>query len=180
MVTLRQDLPFHASAPSRPPEVTHRGPVLPLAQEISAAVAVLITADPSGCQDLPFQWAITRLDLLSLPIAMQSVLDAQPSRVKVRMDAEAGSNRQYVPPLQPKETPAPGPTATQFPGPEHQTAFRCPLPAATAGALTVSGIKAAITATASTAATGPDLQPHTPDHHPMKSRPTSARTDPGR
>ena len=115
MVTLRQDLPFHASAPSRPPAVTHRGPVLPVAQEMASALAVSVTADPSGCQDLPFQWAITGLDLRAVPIAMQSVLDAQLSWVRFRMDAGAGSDSHDVP-FQAKETGASGPTARQYCG----------------------------------------------------------------
>jgi hypothetical protein len=107
------------------------------------------------------------------------------------MDAGAGSDSHDVP-FQAKETGASGPTARQFLGPEHQTAFSCAMSvmpgwrarpavsAAMAGALVVSGISAAMAAVPSTAATAPDLQLRTPDHHLLKSRPANVRTDSGR
>lgn len=176
IATLRQDLPFQARAPLRPPTVTHRGPVLPVAQEMLATVAVLMIADLCGCQDLPFQWSITRTDLRPVPVAMQLVLDVQLIWVRSLVAAGAGTDR-HDEPFQATETGAPGPTARQYFGPEHQTEFstlRFLLPAglagvAEAGALTVSGASVAV-ATATTVATAPDLQLRTPDHRLLIAR----------
>lgn len=112
IATVRQDVPFQASAPLRPPVVTHRGPVLPVAQEMLAAVAVLMTADPCGCQDLPFQWSIRRVDLRPVPIAMQLILDTQLIWVRFSVAAGAGTARHDLP-FQATETGNPGPTVRQ-------------------------------------------------------------------
>ncbi len=115
--TLRQDLPFQASAPLRPPTVTHR---LPAAQ---ATLAALAAGGCSGRQDEPFHLSITACDPFpGPPVAMQLVRETHPSCSVWALVAGILTNRHDLP-FQAAET-GPGPTVRQKREPEHQTEVR--------------------------------------------------------